>query len=105
MAAEVIICDSTPLMSMHCYCLRLSHPDTSQEDANDLDDERTVKKSNAASDKDSLSGDTNVNADENKDVSESYLQSHPKQLRKINNHGIWYLYLWIFVKMLNAEVS
>ena len=55
---------------MHCYCLRLLHPDTSQEDESVLDDEQTIKKSDAASDKDSHSGDTNVNADENKEVSE-----------------------------------
>ena len=72
-AAEVIICNSSCLISMHCCCLRLLHPDTSQEDESVLDDEQTIKKSDAASDKDSHSGDTNVNADENKEVSESYL--------------------------------
>ena len=50
---------------------------------NVLDDEQALKKSNAASDKDSLSGDTNANADENKEVSESYLYAHPKPLRKM----------------------
>jgi len=38
-----------------------------------LDDEQDLKKSNAASDKESFSGETNANADENKEVSESYL--------------------------------
>jgi len=47
--------------------------DTLQEEVNVLDDEQTPKKSNAASDKDSISGETNSNADENKEVSKTFL--------------------------------
>ena len=47
--------------------------DTWQEEVNVLDDEQTLKKSNAASDKDSISGETNANADENKEVSKTFL--------------------------------
>ena len=42
----------------------------SQEDVNVSDEEEASKKLNAASDKDSVSGDTNV--DENQDVSDYY---------------------------------
>lgn len=88
--------------------------DDNEEDANVLDDELTVKKSNAASDKDSLSGDTNVNADENKEDEQSKAEAVAKHfglnnvevnLSEENEQGMTYLKFNKLIRPLIVEAN